>query len=176
MKKLISFMLGTLMALSLAACGDSGKQSAQIPDPFTGYSTMEEAAQAAGFDLSAPDLIGSLEKTAIRVNKEGKLFEVIYGGDDEKIVIRKAEGSEDVSGDHTQYEQTDFVSIENNEVTMKGNDNKVHVATWTSGDYAYSITSNAGLSRGATTDLVSAVDSNTDDMEMIGGDPATWGA
>lgn len=113
-------MLGTLMLLSLAACRNSSNQSEQIPNPFTEYVTMEEAAQAAGFDLSVPDSIDGLEKSVICVDKEGKLIEVIYGGEDEKIVISKAEGNEDVNGDYTEYGQANTVSIANNEVTIKG--------------------------------------------------------
>lgn len=175
MKKVISLMMGTLMLLSLAACGHSNNESEQIPDPFAEYTSMEEAAQAAGFDLSVPDSIDDLEKSVIRVDEEGKLFEVIYGGEDEKIVIRKAEGSEDVSGDYTKYEQTNTVSIANSEVTMKGNDDKVSVAIWTNGDYSYSIASSAGLSKTAATNLISAVDSDAEDADLIGGNPATWG-
>ncbi len=49
------------------------------------------------------------------------------------------------------------------------------VAIWTNGDYSYSIASSAGLSKTAMTDLVSAVDRDAEDVNMIGGDPATWG-
>lgn len=175
MKKMISLVLGILMLLSLAACGNSSNESEQIPDPFAEYTSMEEAAQAAGFDLSVPDSIDGLEKTAIRVDEEGKLFEVIYGGEDEKIVIRKAEGNEDVSGDYTEYGQINTVSVANSEITMKGNNDKVNVAIWTNGDYSYSITSSAGLKKTEAVDLINSVDSGTGDVHLIGGDPATWG-
>lgn len=175
MKKVISLVLGIFLLLSLAACGNSSNESEQIPDPFAEYTSMEEAAQAAGFDLSVPDSIDGLEKSAIRVDEEGKLFEVIYGGEDEKVVIRKAEGNEDISGDYTEYGQVNTVSVANSEVTMKGNNDKVNVAIWTNGDYSYSIASSAGLSKTAMIDLINAVDSDIEDNTMVGGDPATWG-
>lgn len=176
MKKLISFMLGTVMLLSLTACGNNQDQSVQSPNPFTECTTMEEAAQIAGFDLSVPDSIDGIEKSAIRVNKDGKLFEVIYDGEDEKIVIRKAESNEDVSGDYTKYEQVNAVNIGNKEVTMKGNSDNISVALWKNEDYSYSIASSTGLSKTTMTDLVHAVDEDNNDINMIGGDPATWGS
>lgn len=179
MKKIIAFALSTVMALSLAACGDNntaGGKSAEIPDPFTECDTMEDAAKLVGFDVAAPDAIDSMDKSVIRVDTEGKLIEVIYGGEaeeDEKVTIRKAEGSEDISGDYTQYANSDTVTIGDKAVTMKGDGDQVNVATWANGDYAYSITSSSAMSKVSMTDLISVVDGN--EPAAIGGDPDTWG-
>ena len=176
MKKMIAFALSAVMALSLAACGGNGKTngtSAQIPDPFTECETMEDAAKLVGFDVDVPDAVDGKERTAIRVDAEGKLVEVVYGNEDEKTVIRKAESSEDISGDYNQYANTEAVTIEDVEITFKGDGDNVSLATWTKDGYTYSISSGTGMTKIAMTDLVSAVE-NSDPM-IIGGDPATWG-
>ena len=40
------------------------------------------------------------------------------------------------------------------EVTMKGDAGKVHLAVWTNGEYTYSISASAGMSRGEMADLI----------------------
>ena len=172
MKKMIVLTLSAALTLSLAACG-SNKNSAEIPDPFTECKTMEEASQLVGFDVMGPDTIDDMDKTANRVDADKKLIEVIYTNDDEKLTIRKAEGSEDVSGDYTKYSNTDEVFIGDTEVTMKGDGNKVNAATWLDGSYTYSITTNSAMERTAMTDLINATGNS--EADMIGSDPATWG-
>ena len=59
----------------------------------------------------------------------------------EQMVIRKASGAgenADISGDYNVYNETSTVTVGEYTVTLKGNDQKVNLATWTSGDYAYS--------------------------------------
>ena len=59
----------------------------------------------------------------------------------EQMVIRKASGAgenADISGDYNVYNVTSTVTVGEYTVTLKGNDQKVNLATWTSGDYAYS--------------------------------------
>lgn len=170
MKKIIAFALCAVMALSIAACG-SNKKAPEIPDPFTEYFTIDEAAKAVGFDISVPDAIDGYTDRIIRADVESKMIEVIYkNGDDTEIRIRKADGAEDISGDYTKYSQSSTVTIGDLNVTMKGENDNVSVATWTNGDYAYSITSSTEQSKVSMTDLVNAVDA----VDMIGGDPATW--
>lgn len=176
MKKMIAFVLSAVMALSLVACGGNrktGGSSAQIPDPFTECKTMEEATKLVGFDFGVPDTVDGKEQTAIRVGAESKLIEVIYGSEDEKTIIRKAEGSDNISGDYTQYANTETVTIEDVEITLKGDGDNVNLAIWTNGDYSYSIASSTGMAKIDMTDLASAVE-NSDPM-IIGGDPDTWG-
>ncbi len=40
------------------------------------------------------------------------------------------------------------------EVTMKGDAGRVHLAVWTSGEYTYSVSASAGMSRGEMTALI----------------------
>ncbi|MGN0707916.1 MAG: hypothetical protein ACI4JC_07955 [Faecalibacterium sp.] len=162
MKKMMAFVLSAVMVLSLAACsgiGKTGGSSLQIPNPFTECETMEDAANLVGFDFDVPDAVDDKERTAIRVNAGSKLVEVIYGSEDEKAVIRKAEGSEDISGDYNHYAENTTVAVDKVQVTMKGKDGQVQLAVWTNNGYAYSIGiyAESGISSDAMTDLVAAV-------------------
>lgn len=176
MKKMLAFALSAVMALSLVACGNNGKTggtSPEIPDPFTECETMDEAAKLAGFDLCAPDAVDGQEKTAIRVLTEGGLVEVIYGGEDEQVVIRKGEGSEDISGDYNEYSTTETATVDGVEVTLKGDGDKVNLSTFASNGYTYAISSSTGMTKVAMTDLAKAICGN--ETMTIGGDPSTWG-
>lgn len=162
MKKLIAFALSAVMALSLAACGGNGKtegNSIKIPNPFTECETMDEAAKLAGFDLEAPDAIDGKERTAIRVLAESGLVEVSYGSEEERVVIRKAAGSEDISGDYREYAESNTVDVGDIQVATKGENGQVQLAVWTNNGYTYSIgaCAEAGLSSDMVTDLVAAV-------------------
>ena len=96
MKKLLIFTVTAAMLLSLAACTQHAKSDAQpdtpaqeetildnqqIPNPWTDCASKEEAAQLAGFNLTAPDEIaGSSEKAYQVMNSEDgeTIFEINY--------------------------------------------------------------------------------------------------
>ncbi len=77
----------------------------QMPDPFAECETLADATKAAGFELTAPQSVNSSDQREFRAI-EGELLEVIYRkGEDETARVRKAPGTEDVSGDYTVYPQ-----------------------------------------------------------------------
>ena len=102
------------------------------------------------------------------MNASEKMLEVIYSDKDpgeedavEAYRIRKAVGSDDISGDYNEYSETDEVSVSDNPVALKGNDGSVFVAVWTSGAYTYAIDidhNGQGLSRDEVLTLVNAVE------------------
>lgn len=121
-------------------------ENVQIPDPFEGFSTLEQAVKAAGFEMSVPDAPKGYETAIYRVNTGTQMLEVIYSDKDlenedavEAYRIRKAIGSDDISGDYNDYSEKNEVSVSGNQVTLKGNDGKVFVAIWTSGEFTYAI-------------------------------------
>ena len=117
-------------------------ENVQIPDPFEGFS----AVKGAGFEMSVPDAPKGYETATYRVNNSTQMLEIIYSDKDlenedaiEAYRIRKAIGSDDISGDYNDYSEKTEVSISGNQVSLKGNDGKVFVATWTSGEFTYAI-------------------------------------
>ena len=121
-------------------------ENVQIPDPFEGFSTLEQAVKAAGFEMSVPDAPKWYETAIYRANTGTQMLEVIYSDKDlenedavEAYRIRKAIGSDDISGDYNDYSEKTEVSVSGNQVSLKGNDGKVFVATWTSGEFTYAI-------------------------------------
>lgn len=136
-------------------------ENVQIPNPFITCDTLAQAVELAGFDFSAPDTVdGYSYKEISAIEKE--LAQVTYFNSDEldgltdeqlnevdwekvdfsghDLVIRKAAGTEDISGDYNEYPEIYNVTVNEREVTMKGTDGKVNVAVWNTDGYSYAIT------------------------------------
>lgn len=132
----------------------------QLPNPFREWSTLEQATAAAGFDLTVPESIDGYPDRILRtlVTEGEEMIEVIYEqGEEKEIRIRKATGSGDISGDYNDYAQSEQVTIDGAEVTQKGNDGKVSLATWTKDGYTFSVSVSDGISAEALAALIATI-------------------
>lgn len=152
--------------------------SVEIPNPFTECATLEEAAALSGFSLIAPEKIEGYSQKTITVI-ENEMIQVLYHNADEysdlsdeelneidwekagfmpdNVLIRKAISDEDISGDYNEYENTKTVSVNDLQVTLRGNSENVNVATWKDGKYAYAISTGTDISSDEMIELISAV-------------------
>lgn len=119
--------------------------SVQLPSPIADYETLAEAAQAVGFELAAPDALnGSDRRDVSTISNE--LLQVIYRkGEDETARVRKAHGTEDISGDYNIYAETVTHEIAGMDVTLKGDGETYALAVWSDGEYAYSLSTQPSL-------------------------------
>ena len=106
---------------------------------------MDAAEEMAGFDLILPKTADKLEAI------ENEMIQAFYGEDGSDMLIRKALGNEDISGDYNEYAQTETVDG----VTLKGADGQFSLAVWTDGEYTYSISVGNALSQ---VDMMALVD------------------
>ena len=154
-----------LLAVSLAACSQpvasdaastagsasssTTSDTAQIPNPWTGCTALADAAALTGYDFTVPDSVDGYPDVTIAVLESKQLTEV-----------RKAPGSDDISGDYNQYAESNAVDVDGRSVTLQGNDGQVQLATWLDGDYTYSIgiyrEDGTGLTADEMTGLVKA--------------------
>ena len=152
LKRIFSFALCTVLALSLAACGSNDNPAAdkskpgvvQPPSPFQPCDTLVAAEEMAGFELTLPKTADKLEAV------ENEMIQAFYGEDGSDMLIRKGLGNEDISGDYNEYAQIETVDG----VTLKGADGRFSLAMWTDGDYTYSISVGSALSQ---TDMMALV-------------------
>ena len=128
----------------------------QLPNPFTDHSTLTEAAKAAGFDLAVPENVNGNPRSGIQT-MNGEMIQVFYGGEDNEVCIRKAPGDEDISGDYNSYAHITSEDVNGIHVTLKGENNLIHLALWTSGGYTYSIFARAGMIGDDMTSLIASV-------------------
>ena len=152
MKKIL---LMSVLCLAIIACGkkeEAKQETAEttnvtqeqdygVPNPYEIVDTLDEAAKIAGFSLETPTEYADYKSIVIQAIADD-MIEVIYFDAEkthEGLRIRKAVGTDDISGDYNEYKEENIVKVGNLEVTEKGNDGNISVASWTDGTYSYSI-------------------------------------
>ncbi len=130
----------------VAVDADSGEQEiicggdASTWSPFADCENLEEAENVAGIEIRVPESIEDYADISCAAMKDEQLVQVEYSRDAQHyICIRKAPGTEDISGDYNIYTEENTIDIDGREVIFKGNDGKVGLAVWTDGGYCYSI-------------------------------------
>lgn len=118
--------------------------STQIPNPFTDQDSLEQATKAAGFDLTVPEDVNGSPRHSIQTLGD-QMIQVFYGDADHAVCIRKAPGSEDISGDYSVYTQTNTAAVNGASVTTKGENDLIYLALWTNDGYTYSISARSGM-------------------------------
>ena len=170
MKNLLTLALSAAIALSPAVCGGgsgdggpevpggSAGENVQIPNPFADYDSLADAAAAAGFELTVPEEIGGSPRRTIQVmTTDPRMIQIFYGDEDSRLCVRKAAGGEDISGDYNVYPQVVTADVDGMSVTEKGRDDRVMVAVWSDGGYAYAVVSDAGMSAGDAAALIQSI-------------------
>lgn len=128
--------------------------SSQIPNPLTAHDSLAELAKAVGFDIKAPTVPAGYEADAY-IDISGELAEVFYVKGDDTLVYRVSKGEGDNSGDYNTYSNKKTVDVNGVSVELRGND-KVNVAVWSNSGYAYSVSSEQGISETEVAAVVSS--------------------
>ena len=128
--------------------------SSQIPNPLTAHDSLAELAKAVGFDIKAPTVPAGYEADAY-IDISGELAEVFYVKGDDTLVYRVSRGEGDNSGDYNTYSNKKTVDVNGVSVELRGKD-KVNVATWSNGGFAYSVSAKQGISETEVAAVVSS--------------------
>lgn len=154
MKKIMIILLSMAIVLSFTACAkntkaqesttqDNGKavvsENIGMPNPFIDCKTLEDAKELAGFTISLPENLPEGYSIKQIQAIENKMIQVFYENGDKELLIRKAVGKEDISGDYNNYPENQNITVNSLTVDAKGSNGKINVAAWTEGDYSYSI-------------------------------------
>lgn len=153
--------------VSEAAAGDNAGQNVenvQMTNPWTDYQTKKEAEKASGIRLKAPNRYIFYKLRDVRaMTEQAGMLELVYtstqGKNDyaDTMTIRKAKGKGDISGDYGQYEFTRELNVGKRQVTVKGNGEYMHLATWQEGEYAYSVQIDGGLTQAELVKLIKKI-------------------
>lgn len=175
MKRCIALAMSAALALSITACGSSSKPAAsqsgsasdtsavlgentQIPNPWQDFESLEEAVKAVGFDFVAPDALAGCDKVAYQAIPDDRIIGVLYlNGEERQVSVRKAPGGENISGVYSQFDKLEQVEVDGRSVTMSGDGEAVSLATWTDGNYSFSVYADNGLAQGDMAQLVSQI-------------------
>ena len=171
MKKIL---LISVLCLAIIACGKKEEaqqeatqvtettqgQSTEIPNPFIEAKNLDEASKIAGFTLEVPETYEDYKKQVIQAI-EDDMIEVIYydeNSEHEGLRIRKAKGTDDISGDYNEYKDVETVKVGDFEIIEKGSEGNISVATWNDGTYSYAIdVAEASLTKDTIANLVSNI-------------------
>lgn len=114
-------------------------------DGIVQVSSVDELAEQVGFEVAGLDCLPFVADEVTYTAYWQDLAEITYSGDGQTAIYRKGTGSEDVSGDYGTYEDKTEVMADNVSVTLKGNNGSYSLATWTDGNYGYSIALSHGM-------------------------------
>lgn len=117
----------------------------QITTPYTEHNSLKELANAVGFQFSIPEKLPEGYELSKLFDISNDTVDIRWKKGDAEISYRAAQGTEDISGDYTVYDSVVVDTISGSNVTLKGNNDKVYVATWQKGQMTYSITATEGL-------------------------------
>lgn len=135
----------------------AGGENVQIANPFVDYETLDAAAQAAGFALTAPETVEGYSDKLIQVMSNSMIQIIFFDGDDNRLFIRKEAGDADISGDYNNYNDVSTITVGEYTVTIRGNDGMVSTAIWANDGYSYAVSADVPMSPDAMTALVAAV-------------------
>ena len=136
--------------------GEGDTAMTGIANPWTEYTTVSEAAKAAGVEFSAPKKIGQYDISYIQSMKG--LVEVNYSSGENTLCIRKGTGTDDVSGDWNTYKNVSEKKINGNTVTIKSGGKGAELAAWTDGSFSYAVSAHKAISLKALETVMNRID------------------
>ena len=122
---------------------------ATLANPWQECASMAQAESLAGFsfaisDSALPEGYGP-EAAYIQVIA-GSMLEVDFTGErGGSVCLRKAVGTDDVSGDYNSYDLTQTSRVAGQDVTLRGAENAWYVATWAREGYSFAVVSTSAL-------------------------------
>ena len=148
----------TQAAESTAAATDG---TAETANPWIDVRDLKEALKETGVELKAPEEIGDFHLSHVQVIQDGGIVQVFYGSladqTETQALLRKAKSMEDISGDYTVYPEDRRVSDSEGEVRLRGQDDRVYLATWQRGDYAYSLSLAQGMEEAKVMEVIAEI-------------------
>ena len=134
----------------------------QIANPFVDCDSFDAAKEIAGFAINAPETVDGYPERMIQA-VENDMIQVFYTDGDlaeegtPHVLLRKAVGIEDVSGDYNEYASVREQEVNGLTVTLKGDGKLSYLATWTDGSYSYSVSVSNGMTEDAILTLVNSL-------------------
>ena len=155
------YALALAALLTVPACSSTETtpdNAMNMINPYVNHLSKKDAEQHVGFTINIPKAPFEVEKTMYRENIINPMLEIImYGGEDDEFRVRKAPGSDDISGNWTSYPEMKTFTLGRDLVKLYGDGKKSYQATWTSGKYTYSAFVKNGLGQEAFIELLQGI-------------------
>ncbi len=127
----------------------TNSSSAQIPNPWTETSSLEEAAAGSGVDFTPPidAALSCYDGLALQTYRymDGTI-EADYTNGSDTLIIRKSTDTEGqaLSGDYSEYSSTWEYSMKGLLVTCRGDGSRMNEATFSVDSYHYAVSCDMG--------------------------------
>jgi len=106
--------------------------------------SASELSQAVGFYVADLENLPFKPEQTTYLSYWQNMAEITYSGEGQSATYRKAPGTDNVSGDCNDYANETVIRVDDAAVTLKGDDGYT-LATWTDGDYSYSVSLSDGV-------------------------------
>ena len=135
--------------LYMTSLNEDNEVAEQSIDSIEGEPMLKTASSPyVEYNINAkmPDKIKSYKSYSYSV-AFSNMVEIQYSNGSDNILYRleKGEVAEDISGDYNNYENIKKLTVDNTEVTIKGNEDVYKVAVWYKNGVNYSLSSEQGL-------------------------------
>lgn len=121
---------------------------AEIPNPLTEHVDIAALEKAVGFKLTCPTLPDGYKADSF-IDISGTLAEVFYTNGTDTVCFRMEKGdAADISGDYNVYATKKTLTAGDTAVTAEGSES-INKATWVKNGFAFSLTSETGLTDAA---------------------------
>lgn len=134
MKKKIIAIIGIIVLIAASVVVIVINHSSEKGGFDKSYDTIEEANNAADFNLEYSDRLCGYLPTVFIANSS--TIEAKFDG---AGFIRKTLGVTDNSGTSKKYDEESEMDVNGIKVNLKGKDGKVYLATWNNNNFAYTI-------------------------------------
>ena len=140
LKSILLIISSVMVLLSGCSCENNVREGnrAMVPNPFVSVDSVELAAEGAGFVFYCPSEVEGYSKKDISYIKN-KLIQVVFRDGNKSILLRKAKGTDDISGDYNKYNNIDNQQVKAYSVTMKGRGDGYYVSSWSYGCFSFAV-------------------------------------
>lgn len=150
LKKIVVLLMCVSMMALCAACSSNADMT------FMDCESMDDAYLQTEFWLDAPQEINGYGERDINVSKNKKAIQVLYQATegDDQLTLYKAKGKFTPDSAAETYEEESTITPFGIDVTTKGDDGKINLATWSEDGFTFSAKSTNGVTEGQMTELV----------------------
>ena len=153
-KKVLCIIMVAVLAAGIAAVIVLKNKTVKS-DKVKEYGNIEQAIEAADFDLDYTDRLAGVPATGYSSNSS--TIEITYG---DAGFIRKTLGVADNSDSRSDLTEKDEQTINGYNVKLSGKDGKFYLATWEYNSFAYTVSINdsqEGVSLEEMTDYINSI-------------------
>ena len=156
-KRFLALVMVLCMCMGLTACARSATEEETttrlVENAVKSFDTLEAAAADSGTSLTLPS---NVDAQPTGYATQGAILEVTYGDGD--LVIRKAPGNEDISGDENTYAATKQLDVNGKYVTVKGAaEGAWNLILWLGEDATYSVYCKEAINDEAVASLIAMI-------------------